>query len=782
MAARDLSKTFEEVESEDFSLETSVPTDMTMSPDHSEAEGKRKKRHLTKQLIERKQLLHDMQLLKIELSQKNLALENIKAEHVQQIEELEEKLHDTTHQKQILQARLESELQIQSEEARKRQELIKRELDAVRARQQQLEGANQRLQEKAGDIRRSLQDLTMSEERFYHLRGLPDEELSLRDYVAMRLFEALKPVQTEVSQLRATNKSLEDEVAGLSRDLLETQKRLEEERQAHGEIRVQHNKLTTEYAETASKVKSDNYKVENYDKIKLERDSFESDQLEACRQLMTLEASFANVQKERDELSRDYSSAKQTIALLKQDKDFLTRQHTEALHKAEYAEEKLQQLSRQLEDAKLAREEMYEKYVASRDQYKSEYESKLKEELEQIRTFKIVAVMLYFKMLYIFPTPFSPFFKKKNTVIYRRNLREARDLALSERDRAIASEREMNTKYDQLMTEFHQSQSDRDSKESGLQNELKIKMFEAERTQMIHAETVKNLGQAEMDIEKLQKKAEVLTKEYYSLQTSMEKRIVELETALSEKNSKLEAYEKLEQDLDAVVMQAAEVENEDDAEKVLFSYGYGANVASTTKRRMQQSVHLARRVLQLEKANTGLRKDVVEYKNKINSLVKEVENTNNLLDQSQQPYSYLIQSIKTRDAQIQQQGATIKVLEEDLRRVEKERDEMARTQNQMSLDLERLLNQKEEMAVMKQVVLSLSERKLDTGHAKTRDFRPSKSLSTTSRRFHQAFETHDDPNVVKPGSLHMTKAKPVQGSTHSKRGTHFSKVYGVAKT
>ena len=103
MAARDLSKTFEEVESEDVSLETSLPTDMTLSPDHSEAEGKRKKRYLTKQLIERKQLLHDMQLLKIEVSQKNLALENMKAEHVQLVEELEEKLHDATHQKQILQ-------------------------------------------------------------------------------------------------------------------------------------------------------------------------------------------------------------------------------------------------------------------------------------------------------------------------------------------------------------------------------------------------------------------------------------------------------------------------------------------------------------------------------------------------------------------------------------------------------------------------------------------------------------------------------------------------------
>ena len=50
----------------------------------------------------------------------------------------------------------------------------------------------------------------------------------------------------------------------------------------------------------------------------------------------------------------------------------------------------------------------------------------------------------------------------------------------------------------------------------------------------------------------------VLTKEYYGLQTSMEKRVVELESALADKNAKLEAYEKLEQDLDSVVMQAAE--------------------------------------------------------------------------------------------------------------------------------------------------------------------------------------------------------------------------------
>jgi hypothetical protein len=43
------------------------------------------------------------------------------------------------------------------------------------------------------------------------------------------------------------------------------------------------------------------------------------------------------------------------------------------------------QLNEQLERAKDSREQLYDKYVAIRDQYCSEYETKLKEELDQIR-------------------------------------------------------------------------------------------------------------------------------------------------------------------------------------------------------------------------------------------------------------------------------------------------------------------------------------------------------------------------------------------------------------
>lgn len=189
MAARDLSKTFDEFESDELSLETSVPTDLTLSPerdaDRFAQDRKDRRSKITRQLIERKQLLHDIQLLRIEVSQKNLTLENIKAESLQRVEELEERLHDALHQKQILTARLESQLSIQEQESKRRQNLVKEELEDVRQKQKQLEATNEMLQERAGNVRRSLRDLNLSEDRYYELRGQNEEDLSLRDFVAV---------------------------------------------------------------------------------------------------------------------------------------------------------------------------------------------------------------------------------------------------------------------------------------------------------------------------------------------------------------------------------------------------------------------------------------------------------------------------------------------------------------------------------------------------------------------------------------------------------------------
>lgn len=71
--------------------------------------------------------------------------------------------------------------------------------------------------------------------------------------------------------------------------------------------------------------------------------------------------------------------------MLKQDKDYMNRQLQEIRGRCTLAEERLEQTIKQLDETKQAREELYEKYISVREQYKSEYEMRLKTELDDIK-------------------------------------------------------------------------------------------------------------------------------------------------------------------------------------------------------------------------------------------------------------------------------------------------------------------------------------------------------------------------------------------------------------
>ena len=63
----------------------------------------------------------------------------------------------------------------------------------------------------------------------------------------------------------------------------------------------------------------------------------------------------------------------------------MNRQLQEIRGRCTLAEERLEQTAKQLEDAKQAREELYEKYINVREQYKSEYELRLKTEIDEMK-------------------------------------------------------------------------------------------------------------------------------------------------------------------------------------------------------------------------------------------------------------------------------------------------------------------------------------------------------------------------------------------------------------
>ncbi|XP_036890667.1 progesterone-induced-blocking factor 1 [Sturnira hondurensis] len=678
------------LESEDISLETTVPTDDISSSE--ERDGKIK---ITRQLIERKELLHNIQLLKIELSQKNMMIDNLKVDYLTKIEELEEKLNDALHQKQLLTLRLDNQLTFQQKDARKYQELVKQEMETILLRQKQLEETNRQLREKAGDIRRSLHDFELTEEQYMKLKGFSEDQLSIPEYVSMRFYELMDPLKKEISELQVKKNNLLEELTENKGQLKQLTESYEEDRRNYCELQNRCQRLALELADTKQLIQQGDYRQENYDKVKSERDALEQEVIELRRKHEILEASHTIQAKERSELSKEVATLQQTVTLLQKDKEYLNRQNMELSVRCAHEEDRLERLQAQLEETKKAREEMYEKYVASRDHYKTEYENKLRDELEQIK-------LKTNQEIDQLRSASREMYEREN-----RNLREARDNAVAEKDRAVLAEKDALEKHSELLDRYRELQLSTESKVSEFLHQSKLKSFESERVQLIQEETARNLSQCQLECEKYQKKLEVLTKEFYSLQASSEKRITELQAQNSEHQARLGTYEKLEKELDEIIIQTAEIENEDEAERVLFSYGYGANVPTTAKRRLKQSVHLARRVLQLEKQNSSVLKDLEHQKDQVTQLSQELDRANALLNQTQQPYRYLIESVRQRDSKIDSLKGCITQLETDVSNLNKEKSALLQMKNQMALDLEQLLNHREELAAMKQVLTDM---------------------------------------------------------------------------
>uniref|UniRef100_A0A8D0Y3T5 Progesterone immunomodulatory binding factor 1 n=1 Tax=Sus scrofa TaxID=9823 RepID=A0A8D0Y3T5_PIG len=738
------------LESEDISLETTVPTDDISSSE--ERDGKIK---ITRQLIERKELLHNIQLLKIELSQKNMMIDNLKVDYLTKIEELEEKLNDALHQKQLLTLRLDSQLNFQQKDARKYQELMKQEMETILLRQKQLEETNLQLREKAGDIRRNLRDFELTEEQYMKLKSFPEDQLSIPEYI--RFYDLVNPLRKEISELRLKKNELLEELSENKGQLKQLTETYEEDRRNYSELQIRCQRLALELADTKQLIQQGDYRKENYDKVKSERDALEQEAVELRRKHEILEASHISQAKERSELSKEVTTLQQTVTLLQKDKEYLNRQNMELSVRCAHEEDRLERLQAQLEETKKAREEMYEKYVTSRDHYKTEYENKLRDELEQIR-------LKTNQEIDQLRSASREMYEREN-----RSLREARDNALAEKDRAVMAEKDALEKHDQLLDRYRELQLSTESKVTEFLHQSKLKSFESERAQLIQEETARNLTQCQLECEKYQKKLEVLTKEFYGLQSSSEKRITELQAQNSEHQARLDIYEKLEKELDEIIMQTAEIENEDEAERILFSYGYGANVPTTAKRRLKQSVHLARRVLQLEKQNSLVLRDLEHQKNQVTQLSQELDRANSLLNQTQQPYRYLIESVRQRDSKIDSLKECITQLEKDVSNLNKEKSALQQMKSQMALDLEQLLNHREELAAMKQILTNMRSKRKENKLLFTK--MESKNVTENQKSKTSNVPREHEDNIFIPKPTVFTKKEAPEWSKTQKMKT-----------
>lgn len=134
--------------------------------------------------------------------------------------------------------------------------------------------------------------------------------------------------------------------------------------------------------------------IDKFDSLR-ERDSYESEVRELRKKQEIMDLTQTSLTKERNDLSKEViliyipntaapenlislfdpilcfytvqaATLQQSVTLLQKDKDYLNRQNMELNIRCAHEEERLERLQVQLEDCKKAREEVYDKYVASR--------------------------------------------------------------------------------------------------------------------------------------------------------------------------------------------------------------------------------------------------------------------------------------------------------------------------------------------------------------------------------------------------------------------------------
>lgn len=664
-----------------FEIETSVPTDLTISSVSDDEKKRQRSRQLAQfHLRQHRELLHELQLLKVELSQKNLLITNLKCDLNKKVDDLEEKLKEEVRNKRLTQTRLEAQLKFAEEEARRSQNLMKNEIKSLVEKQMELLQRNEVLERVPGNIKQQLRNVEFSATHYFELRQKNKDLLDLSDYITLKIYEYAWNYKKENEELSLSLSTVRNEIQHVQEALLKSQKELDEEREKHVVTKEKCEKLAEELRMLKASIQHGNYAQENFDRVQNERDALNREVLEVTEKCNNMKTDILQITQEKDDAKEEIMLLKHSQELLMQEREHLSRQVGDLTQRWGEAQDTAMRLKAELNKVQTSREELLERFVSSRDKYRTQYEIRFQEEKEKVKAST------------------ASFYEKEI-----RSLMEAKSSVTRKKDTLETVAEELRTKHEQLYKEFLEKVESERSHINRLQKELQEKNLEMQKCVAALNKSQETLNSKEIEAGKMSTKAEMLQQELDSLKTRTFERIKHLETELGEKTAKLEMFTKLEAELSEVVTDAAQVDD-GRAEQVVRSFTDQLPTHTSMKFAFFQCINLTRKVLKLESDITVLQNKLEDEQEKNRKLSEELSRANRLLDHTEQPYSYLISAIRKSDSELQEVKIKLIQLEKELTEVLREKRTLCDERNRLAADLERLLSNREEIMKMKQLI------------------------------------------------------------------------------
>lgn len=215
-----------------------------------------------------------------------------------------------------------------------------------------------------------------------------------------------------------------------------------------------------------------------------------------------------------------------------------------------------------------------------------------------------------------------------------------------------------------------------ENKIAEINSQLKLKLFELERTALSYEETSSNLAQSRVEIEKYHKKMEVLTTEYYTLQTRSEKQIAELTAKLQECSDKIIFYES------------------------------GNSPATSTKVGLEQLENNNKVVAMLE-----------TEKERNLQLTHQLAKSGDLLHHATQPSNYLVDLIMQRDAQLDKCQKLIEYLDTELSSQQTANRELLRKKEALEAQCYQMMEHDSKFLALKRIIEQIQHKVSPPPHA-----------------------------------------------------------------
>eukprot|EP00800_Vazella_pourtalesii_P000242 TRINITY_DN10227_c0_g1_i3.p1 TRINITY_DN10227_c0_g1~~TRINITY_DN10227_c0_g1_i3.p1 ORF type:complete len:760 (-),score=269.50 TRINITY_DN10227_c0_g1_i3:94-2373(-) len=669
-------------------------TELSLRLDKLKREGKREQIGWE---LEKKELLHRLQIVTLELSQQKLRVETEEAHRLTDIEELEESLQTARAQIQMLQIQLQTTnnagKSTKTADTREHSVMIEKLRDKIL----QLEGKENEIRESLAVTQLHTSRLLTPQE-YTKLKQCPANILPIQDQLRLFVYESNKIINVELDNSKQISENYLKEIENVKLENLNFKMEIQHLNKDKSKIEEELNEARTNIESLKDKIKTGDHRLGTYDQLMEERNSLRQDLEHSRSNLAQLEVDLKARTDECRSVSDEVITLRQTSSLLSQDKAYLSKQSSELSVRCEGLEDRVKGSEREVLELREARELLYEKFIHIRESFKSEFEKKLDEEVSSLRE-----------------RTENEINRLRGTTreMHEREIsseRGAREGAMLDREQGRKELAELHTKHETVLSEFRQLQVSSDSRVSQLEQEMRMTRFELEKSQLLQEEYLLNLKQSQVEVDKLRKKLDLSTQEFYARDSEYSQHRAQMEARNVELAERLRSYENLDRDMDQAVLDAAQINDEDESKRVLNILGlYDTAAVGKGTRALKQSAHLARQVLKLEKEKSELQNTFRDLEKKFSGLNERLIHTQENSELSKQPNSYLTDLLRSRDIELKDARDRIRKLSEQVESLTEESERIKQSRSTLASDLQRLMRKRDEIQQVKESVSALRE-------------------------------------------------------------------------